>query len=159
MDASFIKGILNSLNIHPVAVLNCWIAAIKLFDFNLHHILATQIIATDGLSRQLLAPEDPEEVNKVDDWLDNHLDSYSLDTIFLPQSLSSFLLTTQPDIAHSYTADLALLFPISNDTCHCDECLALVQCFLTSLEQPSDFTADEFAKLAREASQFFVKDG
>jgi hypothetical protein len=50
MDASYIKGMINTPDIHPVAVLNRWITAIKLFDFSLRHVPATRITSTDGLS-------------------------------------------------------------------------------------------------------------
>ena len=40
MDAKFIKGMINNPTLHPNDAINCWIAAILLFDFELVHIPA-----------------------------------------------------------------------------------------------------------------------
>jgi hypothetical protein len=76
MDASYIKGMVNHPDIHPAAVINHWIAAIKLFDFNLRHIPALKMPATDGLSHRVQADEDPEEESNGEQWLDHKLESY-----------------------------------------------------------------------------------
>ena len=51
MDAKFIKGMLNNLDIQPNAAINRWIAGILLFDFDLVHIPTDKHTGADGLSR------------------------------------------------------------------------------------------------------------
>jgi len=87
MDASYIKGMLNHPDIHPAAVLNRWIAAIKLFDFQLRHIPAEKMRGPDGLSRRVKAEEDPDELSDAEDWLDTKLESFSSVFTITPQSL------------------------------------------------------------------------
>jgi hypothetical protein len=160
MDASYIKGMLNSPDIHPVAVLNRWITAIKLFDFSLRHVPATRIVATDGLSRRPLAPEDPEEPNDADDWIDRQLDSYNLREIYFAQNPINIYTDSTAEAshisqAHTYVADSAVTLPYSNDTRRRDEWLSAIHQFLKTLERPSGLSKEDFAKLSKDAGQFF----
>jgi hypothetical protein len=71
MDASSIKGMLNNPDLQPNATINRWIAAIKLFDFRLEHVPATQHKGPDGLSRR--KPADHELLDMADladSWID-----------------------------------------------------------------------------------------
>jgi hypothetical protein len=160
MDASYIKGMINSPDIHPVAVLNRWITAIKLFDFKLQHIPAHKITPTDGLSRRPSAIEDPVEESDAEEWLDRQLDTYLYDYLHFPNLQPSFHVSPaekEPQIQTAESASPTL--PYSDDTRHRDERLASIQKFLTSLEQPMEMPKEEYAKLVREAGQYFVQEG
>jgi hypothetical protein len=50
MDAQYVKGMLSNPDVQPNAAINCWIAAILLFDFKLVHIPAEKHLGADGLS-------------------------------------------------------------------------------------------------------------
>ena len=70
MDAKYIKGMLNELDLQPNAAINQWIQGILLFDFALVHVLADKHKGPDALSHQALAEG---EIAEPDDdfWLDN----------------------------------------------------------------------------------------
>lgn len=69
VDAKYIKGMLNNLDLQPNATINCWIQGIKLFDFELVHVPADKHRGPDALSRRPLA--EGEIVEEEDDsWLD-----------------------------------------------------------------------------------------
>ncbi len=72
MDAQFIRGMLCNPNIQPNMTINCWIAAILLFDFKLVHVPANKHHRPDGLS--CYEPvEGKEEVDDPEDWIDQVL--------------------------------------------------------------------------------------
>jgi hypothetical protein len=73
VDTKYLKGMLNNADIQPNAMINGWIAGILLFNFKLVHVPTIHHTATDGLSCQLPAPEDPPETNDFEEWID---DSY-----------------------------------------------------------------------------------
>ena len=70
IDASYIKGMLNNLDIQLGAAVNRWIVGIKLFHFDLVHVPSTLHNALDGLSRHTHSPNDPVDEEDSDDWLD-----------------------------------------------------------------------------------------
>src|SRR6266850_1694027 len=72
VDASYIKGMLRNPDIQPNAAINCWIAAILLFDFKLIHVPADKHRGPDGLSRRKPAPGKDEE-DDPEDWVDQVL--------------------------------------------------------------------------------------
>ena len=74
VDASYIKGMLSNPNVQPNAAINCWIAAILLFDFKfkLAHVPADKHKGPDDLSRREPAPGE-EEDDDPEDWVDNAL--------------------------------------------------------------------------------------
>jgi hypothetical protein len=69
VDAKYIKGMLKNPDIQPNATINHWIAAILLFNFEIEHTPGITHVP-DGLSRRRPAPEDPEEDDDVDEWID-----------------------------------------------------------------------------------------
>jgi hypothetical protein len=158
MDASYIKGMLNRPDIHPAAVLNRWIAAVKLFDFVLRHVPAEKMPGADGLSRRVRAEEDPEEESDAEQWLDNKLESY-LAHEFLPltksEGLTACVFTMSSTSGETPTPTL----PYSDFARSQDVRLQLIKEFLTSLSTPSDFTADQKAKLLKDAGSYFVLEG
>ncbi|KAG2359867.1 hypothetical protein BDR07DRAFT_1225284, partial [Suillus spraguei] len=52
VDAKYIKGMINNPDLQPNTTINCWIAGILLFQFNLVHVPATKHTGADGLSRR-----------------------------------------------------------------------------------------------------------
>jgi len=51
VDAKYIKGMINNLDMQPNTSINRWIAGILLFNFKLVHVPATKHTGADGLSR------------------------------------------------------------------------------------------------------------
>jgi len=64
VNAQYIKGILNKLDIHPNIAMNQWISAILMFDFELVHVPGTEHKEPDGLSRRRIVEEEEEESGK-----------------------------------------------------------------------------------------------
>jgi hypothetical protein len=73
MDAQFIKGMLNNPDIQPNAAMNWWIAAIRLFDFNLVHVPAERHLSPDSLSRHEPIPGEDNDEDDPEDWVDEAL--------------------------------------------------------------------------------------
>jgi hypothetical protein len=69
-DAKYIKGMLNHPDIQPNTAINHWIAGILLFDFDLVHVPGNKHTMADGLSRCPPSPDDPEEEDDYEDWID-----------------------------------------------------------------------------------------
>ena len=70
IDASYIKGMLNNLDIQLGTAMNRWIVGIKLFHFELVHVPGTLPTGLDGLSCHDPSPNDPIVDDDTDDWLD-----------------------------------------------------------------------------------------
>ena len=56
MDTKFVKGMINNPNVQPNATINCWIAAMLLFDFKIRHVPADKHTGADRLSRRPRIP-------------------------------------------------------------------------------------------------------
>jgi hypothetical protein len=69
-DAKYIKGMLNHPDIQPNAAINCWITSILLFDFDLMHVPGDKHTVADGLSRHPPSPDDLEEDDDYEEWID-----------------------------------------------------------------------------------------
>jgi len=72
VDAQYIKGMLNKPDLHPNTVMNRWIAAILMFDFELVHMPGAKHKGLDGLSRRRVAEseEEGEGIEEVEEWVD-----------------------------------------------------------------------------------------
>jgi len=72
MDAQYIKGMLNKLDLHPNAAMNRWIAVILMFDFKLVYVPGTKHKGPDGLLRRRLADseEEREGIEEAEGWID-----------------------------------------------------------------------------------------
>ena len=69
VDAKYIKGMLNELELQLNAVINRWIQGILLFDFTLVHVPGIRFRGPDALSCR--PREDEDNVEAYDDsWLD-----------------------------------------------------------------------------------------
>jgi transposase InsO family protein len=157
MDASYIKGMINRPDIHPVAVINRWIAAVKLFDFNLRHVPATKMPATDGLSRREKSPEESSEESDAEEWLDSKLES---SLMYLENEAGGKHVppnTQLPVLAVTRKDTLPL--PYTDVSKAKDERLRLIHVFLKTLELPATISKEERAKLLKEAAGYFVLDG
>ena len=87
MDAKYVQGMINNLDLQPNVTINRWITGILLFSFHLVHIPTTHHTGADGLSRCLLSDEDPPEEDDFEDWLDN---SYSFSITLLNDRISPY---------------------------------------------------------------------
>src|ERR1700731_443564 len=100
MDAKFIKGMLNNLDIQPNTAMNQWIASILLFNFDLVHIPADKHTRANGLSRRCATDGEETESEDHEEWIDQ---SY----VFTIERMnrapeSSYLSEAQPPgIAHT----------------------------------------------------------
>lgn len=63
IDASYIKGMLNSPDTAPNATFNRWIEGILLYQPILRHVPATSHTAADGLSRRARSEEDTDDTD------------------------------------------------------------------------------------------------
>jgi hypothetical protein len=161
MDASYIKGMLNNPDIHPMAVINRWIAAIKLFDFALRHVPASKMPATDGLSRRVEAEGDFKDGEDAEFWLDSQLESFFIHAIneFITPSrlFADYICDLAPVLtAEQQVSPLPFSLPYTDPTQALDRRIVLIHQFLTSLKLPSGISADEKAKFIKFAGQFFV---
>ena len=73
VNTSYIKGMLRNPDIQLNTSINHWIAAILLFDFKLVHVPADKHKGLDSLSRHEPVPEEDEEDDDPEDWVDNAL--------------------------------------------------------------------------------------
>jgi len=72
VNAQYIKGMLNKLDLHSNAAINRWIAAILMFDFELVHVPGTKHKGPDGLSRRRVADSEEKEegIEEAESWID-----------------------------------------------------------------------------------------
>ena len=71
MDAKWVKGMINNLDLQPNMTINRWIAGILLFSFRLVHVPTTHHTGADRLSCHPSSDEDLLEEDNFEDWLDN----------------------------------------------------------------------------------------
>ena len=70
VDAKYIKGMINNPDIQPNATTNRWIARILLIDFKLRHVSAKDHALADGLSWRRFSPDDPDDEDYSEEWID-----------------------------------------------------------------------------------------
>jgi hypothetical protein len=73
MDAQYVHGMLNNPNVQLNVAMNCWIAAILLFNFKLEHVPAERHLGPDGLLHHEPIPGEEEEDGDPEDWIDEVL--------------------------------------------------------------------------------------
>jgi len=73
MDAQYVRGMLSNPDVQPNAAINCWIAAILLFNFKLVHVLADKHLGPDGLSRCEPIPGKDDDEGNPEEWVDKVL--------------------------------------------------------------------------------------
>jgi hypothetical protein len=135
----------------PGASINCWTAAIRLFDFYLHHIPAPHHHTPDGLSRRPRALEDPEDEDP-EDWLNDKLEAFYFESS--PPLETTLSNETEFQLAATVTQlPSFVMFELNTK-------LEQVKTYLESFELPSENIKEENkAKFIRYASQFFVQEG
>ena len=181
VDAWYIKGMINNPDLQPNTAINCWIAGILLFDFEILHVPANKHTAPDGLSRRPPAPDDPPWDDDHEDWVDEY-GAFAIELINRqapwdsPRSVSPF----SPSLAlpHNNSADAAPstgvytaamtdpplpqvepLIPRSNKAQAADSCLDQVHKFLLSEHRPAKLDDGGFEALIRFATRFFLREG
>jgi hypothetical protein len=126
----------------PGALLNRWLAWIRLFDFDVRHVAGRKHLAADGLSRRPWVPEDDKESEEdVEEFLDNQLDRVGLRYFALVGELPE--------------EDDSILNPESHYTEEHEQYAR----YLTTLRKPEHLGGRQFTKFKKEATKFLVKDG
>jgi hypothetical protein len=162
MDASCVKGMLNNPDIHPGASINRWIAAIKLFDFDLVHVPATDHKGPDGLSRRTPTDNDDCEAGEeADQWIDTAY-NFSLtqvphrDHVHAPAPLHCFNLAEEP--SDDVAAEDAIVIPRDKRAQDADMRIELVEQYLRAPLDPLPLPADSLKGFIRYTSDFFIFD-
>ena len=180
MDAKFIKGMLNNPDVQPNAAMNRWIAGILLFDFDLVHIPADKHTGADGLSRRRAADgEEDTDSEDHEDWIDRSY-VFAMEHMNQAPDVSYPSETPLAGIAHSrfkvYTGSMLLnsmvpsnnlpapsepstiLIPRPDAAKKREEQIRKIESFLRNPIRPSGIDANQFRRLVRSASQFFILD-
>jgi hypothetical protein len=168
VDAKYIKGMLNNPDVVPNAVLNRWIAAIMLFDFDLVHVPAERHGGPDGLSRRQVVLEDPVEDGDPEDWIDEAC-GFAMELVNWPRlsitkrtaAASPYLLTATKAGRDSPTRSVFALedsveIPQTQKAKEKDGRLLIIEKFLREPKRPVRLSDAEHARLLRQASVYFV---
>ncbi|KAJ8496336.1 hypothetical protein ONZ45_g12495 [Pleurotus djamor] len=167
VDAKYIKGMINSPDIHPSAAINRWIAGILLFDFTLRHVPGKSHAPADGLSRRPRAPEDPVVDEDIDAWIDEangfmlairtgkSAKSYELakSSLSRPWQLEPALWT------QAHLEDSPLHPPQSSRAQQRDKHIAEVETFLRTNQKPPNLKDSQLPSFCRRVLDFFVRNG
>jgi hypothetical protein len=160
VDASSIKGMLNNPDLQPNAAINCWIAAIKMFDFTLVHVPGNKHKGPDGLSQRPPAPgEDLDTAEDADAWIDQTYGFFFGSTLSasqllrVPPTVLAFLDFIPPDPF----ADLVLP-PQDAKADAVDERVRLVELYLCNPLADLPFESRPLQRFLRYASEFFLFD-
>ncbi|KAJ2934659.1 hypothetical protein H1R20_g2456, partial [Candolleomyces eurysporus] len=167
VDARYIKGMINNPDIQPNATINRWIAGVLLFDFELRHVPAHCHVAADGLSRRERSPNDPEDQDDYDEWIDS-ANVFSMEV--LNRGRQNLNLRSTPGFSHprnTNSLNHAILsigvqeleIPRSSKAIERDRLIEDIRTYLDTLRRPSGLTEDEYKKFIRYAFDFFVMDG
>jgi hypothetical protein len=130
----------------PGAMVTRWIAWIRLFDFDVVHMLGKQHSAADGLSRRKgteedvaeAEAEDPEEVKE-----------------FLDQQLFACRVSVQDPASMQKPIHLRVQLISGKYAGKWEE----IGCFLETLELPARLSDKQRLAFRREATKFFIRDG
>ena len=185
IDASYIKGMLNNLDIQPRAAVNRWIVGIKPFHFKLVHVPGTQHNGPDGLSWHMPSLNDPLPVDDSDNWLDkamsfavilmNSAPSWSVQltssghtdnqartdnrpAVFLPPLAhlsASAAYFVTDDTSSSHVPDI----PHSALAQSADAHLKAIRDLLSNPLSLTGLSHSQLQKLVHYASKFFILDG
>ena len=176
VDAKYIKGMINNPDVQPTAAINRWIAGILLFDFKLRHVAAKDHAPADGLSRRPRSPDDPEDPDDADEWIDN---SYSFGVTCLNQDREDLSVPGPGMMPGEYRSHQELgraeqirftqtnsvlnidlpKIPRSNKAIQADIKVEGIKKFLDDPGRRVIENENEFKKLVRSASEFFVLNG
>ena len=174
VDAKYIKGMINNPDIQPNAPINRWIAGILLFNFKLRHVPAKDHVSADGLSRRPRSPEDPDEDDDVEEWIDQAyafsiecLNAYVEDVRTKPshKNDNGETFSIHMDRPSNAKQDSGLVLstqiqhiPESEQAKEKESKLAEIRRFLEDPVRNTDMKDQEFQRFVRKASDFFVLD-
>jgi hypothetical protein len=175
MDCESVKGMLNNPDIQPTAVLNRWIAGIKLFDFDLVHVSSKEFKGPDGLSRRLLGEGEKQDDEDVDSWLDSALGlglwaetwrghELGASSIQITQDTDNTAMVSRPQVL-SYAYQLAELpttmapLPRTAITIAKDDELDQISQYLDSFTRPPEISDKRFTQILKRSRKFYNKDG
>jgi hypothetical protein len=173
VDAKYIKGMINNPDVQPNAAMNRWVAGILLFDFELVHVPGSRHTGADGLSRRPRAPEDDEEEDDHDEWIDQaygfSMELVNWDRLATPASRhpssSPYLSSTQNGKPSSTPTAICLallesedVIPRSDKAQARDRRIEEIKEFLLDPQRKGQSESD-FKKLVRAASPFFMLNG
>ncbi len=157
MDAQFVRGMINNPDVQPNAAMNCWIAAIRLFNFKLVHVPTEKHLGADGLSRREPVPGEDDEDDDPEEWVDNVLSLGiwvdSLQHTQAPTTKNFEVLVEEP--SPLTTADLTTQDSITSPR---DTELEQIRKYLNNATQGS-LTTDERERLQKQAKPFLIHDG
>jgi hypothetical protein len=188
VDAKYIKGMINNPDIQPSATINRWIAGILLFDFKLRHVSAKDHAPADGLSRRRKSPDDSEDNDDTEAWIDkaysftmerlNNLpkvhdvehanltdnnETFSIHINSTPQQRKSKVERDPDQIWITQNSSLmnseTLKIPRSEKAEERDRHLKLIDKFLRDPTRPSAIPKIDQKKFIKSVTEFFVLEG
>ena len=148
VDAKYIKGMLNTPDLQPIAVLNRWIQGIKLYTFELVHVPADKHRGPDALSRRQPNPHDFND-REDDDWLDDI-------ALYAMTDNNETVMTMSPKASVNQSKHILSFLSVNQER---DTLLQSIKHFLLTLETPEFDNLQAKCKFLKKAVQFFVKNG
>ena len=148
VDAKYIKGMLNTPDLQPIAVLNRWIQGIKLYTFELVHVPADKHRGPDALSRRQPNPHDFND-REDDDWLDDI-------ALYAMTDNNETVMTMSPKASVNQSEHILSFLSVNQER---DTLLQSIKHFLLTLETPEFDNLQAKRKFLKKAVQFFVKNG
>ena len=148
VDAKYIKGMLNTPDLQPIAVLNRWIQGIKLYTFELVHVPADKHRGPDALSRRQPNPHDFND-REDDDWLDDI-------ALYAMTDNNETVMTMSPKASVNQSKHILSFLSVNQER---DTLLQSIKHFLLTLETPEFDNLQAKRKFLKKAVQFFVKNG
>ncbi|KAG2139149.1 uncharacterized protein EDB93DRAFT_1253074 [Suillus bovinus] len=178
VDTKYIKGMINNPDLQPNTTINRWITGILLFRFSLIHVPAAKHAGVDELSRRPCAPEDPDESDDHEDWLDRSY-SFSMEILndrtyaiaridsdnpHYPYTVSVPNLLTRPPILSAFLGTIEggsddIRIMRSEIAKAQDARILKIQKFLENRERPSELSDEEFETFIGASQQYFIFDG
>ena len=162
MDAQYVHGMLSNPDVQPNAAINCWIAAILLFDFKLIHVPAEKHHGPDGLSRHKPIPGKDNDEGDPEEWVDDvlalgiWLDTWTERCSAHPSGMTKVFQATEG--VGTPPRD-ELTFPLSSDkTRTCDSELPEILKFLAGGKRPDGRHTSKLGRLHQRSQPFFMHD-
>jgi hypothetical protein len=161
MDAQYVRGMLSNPDVQPNAAINCWIAAILLFDFKLVHVPAEKHHGPDGLSRCKPIPGEDDNEGDPEEWVDEVLSlGLWLDTWneHRPTHRTGTAKVFQATEGVSTLCDELTFPPASDKACAHDSELPGILRYLADGKRPKGQHTAELDYLHRRSWPFFMHD-
>jgi hypothetical protein len=165
VDASYIKGMLESPDVLPNASTTRWAAGINMFDFELRHVPADKHRGPDGLSRRRKNEErdvdDPEEEDP-EDWLDRAA-CYSLTTEHVgrnPEDGQVWQLVETPDgttaVMQDGLPEAGFELPSDPRSQKAEERVDHIKTWLEDGTAPEGWSEKQIKRLQKSAKTYFL---